>query len=376
VKVIAVQQDGTETVLKDFSGDSTDRTILPIQFAPTGFAAIRLEFHTADVISLTTVYIPKAITTIARIQALKPDGTVTDIDATTGGNLKISMEEMAGTVDSGNSSIDVLDIDEVFTGDSMDVKDFASINVNVYASHISATDGLEAQFSPDGTNWDIVDYFTIPAVTGKTYTFQPAARYMRIVYTNGGTLQTAFRLQTVLRPVIIKGSTHRVNDTITTEDDAELVKAILTGKTVGGNFINFGSTSGGNFKMSLEELENGISSNTNTQLNVTQFRADGTEGTKTISETDMEGGGKVSVGTTAVEATFTGATQSIIISADIENTGTLYIGKSNVTDAGANAMAFILAGESVTIDYDDATNAVYVVATAASQNFWKGALIS
>ena len=91
--------------------------------------------------------------------------------------------------------------------------------------------------------------------------------------------------------------------------------------------------------------------------------------------TDMEGGGKISVGTSAVEATFTGATKSIIISADVANTGTLYIGKSNVTDAGANAIAFLLAGESIVIDYDDASNAVYVVATAASQNFWKGALI-
>ena len=94
-----------------------------------------------------------------------------------------------------------------------------------------------------------------------------------------------------------------------------------------------------------------------------------------FGDSDMEGGGKVSVGTTAVEATFTGSTKSIIISADVANTGTLYIGKSNVTNAGANAIAFILPGESIIIDYDDASNAVYVVATASSQNFWKGALI-
>jgi len=93
------------------------------------------------------------------------------------------------------------------------------------------------------------------------------------------------------------------------------------------------------------------------------------------SNTNLEGGGKVSVGTTAVEVTFSGATKSVIISADPANTGTLYVGKANVTNAGANALCFLQSGESVTIDYDDATNAIYVVASAASQNFWKGSLI-
>ena len=90
---------------------------------------------------------------------------------------------------------------------------------------------------------------------------------------------------------------------------------------------------------------------------------------------DMEGGGVVVVGTTAVAVTFTGVTKAIIISADIANTGTLYVGKSNVTSAGANAFACLEAGESLTIEYDDATNAVYVVASIAAQNFWKGALL-
>jgi len=89
--------------------------------------------------------------------------------------------------------------------------------------------------------------------------------------------------------------------------------------------------------------------------------------------TDLEGGGKISVGTTAVEITFTGATESIIISADSSNTGTLYVGKSSVADTGANAIAFLEAGESLTIDYDDSSNAVYIVASVAAQNFWKGA---
>ena len=90
---------------------------------------------------------------------------------------------------------------------------------------------------------------------------------------------------------------------------------------------------------------------------------------------DMEGGGKIPVGTTAVESTFTGTTKSIIISADTSNTGTLYVGESNVTSAGANAIAFLEAGESLTMDYNDSSNAVYIVASVAAQNFFKGALL-
>lgn len=93
------------------------------------------------------------------------------------------------------------------------------------------------------------------------------------------------------------------------------------------------------------------------------------------ARTDMEGGGKVSVGQTAVEVTFTGSTRSIIISADTSNTGTLYIGKSDVKSDGSNAVAPLEAGESLTIDYGDDSNAVYVVASIDSQNFWKGAVL-
>lgn len=96
---------------------------------------------------------------------------------------------------------------------------------------------------------------------------------------------------------------------------------------------------------------------------------------KIAPSTDLDGGGKISVGTSAVEATFTGVTTSIKITADIDNTGVLYVGKSDVDSTGANAFDFLYAGDSLTIDYADTTNAIYVVASVASQNFWKGALL-
>ena len=91
--------------------------------------------------------------------------------------------------------------------------------------------------------------------------------------------------------------------------------------------------------------------------------------------TDLEGGGKILVETTPVALTFNGKTIAVIISADSDNTGTLYIGKSDVDSEGNNAIAFLQAGETLTIDYDDYANTIYVVASTTSQYFWKGALL-
>lgn len=90
--------------------------------------------------------------------------------------------------------------------------------------------------------------------------------------------------------------------------------------------------------------------------------------------TDMEGKGQVAVGTTAVELTFTGTPESIIIQADEDNSGYIYVGKSDVASDGSNAIIKLNGGSSITMDYDDTTNAVYVVGSAASQNVWAGAL--
>lgn len=92
------------------------------------------------------------------------------------------------------------------------------------------------------------------------------------------------------------------------------------------------------------------------------------------SARDLQGLGKISVGTTALEVSFSGVTTSIVITADIENTGKLFVGKSDVTSTGANAITFLEAGDSIKLDYDDVDNALYVVADTVSQNYWAGAL--
>jgi len=90
--------------------------------------------------------------------------------------------------------------------------------------------------------------------------------------------------------------------------------------------------------------------------------------------TDFEGA-PVTVGTTAVELTFTGTTQSIQISSANSNTGIIYVGKSNVTNAGLNAFDELVAGQSLVLEMNDASTPVYAVASIAAQKVYKMALL-
>lgn len=190
------------------------------------------------------------------------------IDINDSGQLKVVLD---GMVDDNNSSAAPLAGDGVFTGWASNTLDYSLMFINVYSDEASATNGLMIQQSSDSTNWDIDDVYTISADTGKTFSIQLSAKYIRIVYTNGSTIQTAFRLQSILKKTNSKPSSHRVLDSISGNDDAELSKAILTGLTPSGKFANVNVTNGQNLKMSLEELENDISVNSNSQLKVSVY---------------------------------------------------------------------------------------------------------
>ena len=167
------------------------------------------------------------------------DGTdVADVIAVNGSKgLVVVCPSHISTV---NSTSATLGANAVFTGTWEEITNYGILIVSVYASHASATSGFVAQYSSDGTNVDNTDTFTIPAANGKLYSFACAAKYFRIVYTNGGTIQTAFRLQTTFKTAYAKPSSHRVGDSVSLEDDAELSKSVIAGETTagGGSFVN------------------------------------------------------------------------------------------------------------------------------------------
>lgn len=137
------------------------------------------------------------------------------------GALKVDPSASNGVVSTANSTTSNLAGGATFTGTSEDVTNYAAIQVTVFSSHVSATDGLSLQQSSDGTNWDITDTYTIPATTGKTFSVQPAAKFFRLVYTNGATLTTSLRIQVVYHVQNPKPSSQRPQDALSNENDME-----------------------------------------------------------------------------------------------------------------------------------------------------------
>jgi len=128
---------------------------------------------------------------------------------------------------SENSSTEELLANNSFPGASIDFKDYSIASVAVYAD-VAGT--ISIQQSSDGTNWRWTDDYTISAGLSESYVVQKIAQYLRVVYTNGITDQGSFDLSTILSRQNTRGSSHRIGDTVTDDDDGELTKTVLAYK--------------------------------------------------------------------------------------------------------------------------------------------------
>lgn len=171
-----------------------------------------------------------------------------------------------GTIVASNSSTTPLTGGGVFTGAAMEITNYAVINVNVYSDVASATNGLSVQFSPDGTNWDHSHSTTYTTGSGKGYIFNAEYRYARVVYTNGATPQSTFRLQTILKTTRVQSSLYTLSQTVSGNMFAELVKAELVAKNNTDTWLPINCTNGGNLKVSVEEINAAIGTATLTNV--------------------------------------------------------------------------------------------------------------
>ena len=151
----------------------------------------------------------------------------------------------AGSVCSGNSTTTPLAAGATFTGIAEASLPISHIVISVRSDQPSASGGLTIEISGDGINWHEFESFTVPASKLKVYTFGPAGSYFRIKYTNGSVDQSEFLLQTTIKPFYQKSSTHVISNPITDEDDAELVKAVITAQSDSGTFLNIKASDDG-----------------------------------------------------------------------------------------------------------------------------------
>lgn len=173
-----------------------------------------------------------AIQTVANLSATD-NAVLDDIAANqTDGTQVVQVSKILDVVSTLNSTSTPLGSGEVWTGTAEDVTHYSSIGVLIEASHNSATNGVEFQFSSDNVNW-YSKPFTYPATTAKFSNLPREDKWFRIVYTNSAVQQTYFRVQTIYGATATKESTLRLSDDVDGETAASLVRAVITGQTNG-----------------------------------------------------------------------------------------------------------------------------------------------
>lgn len=251
--------------------------------------------------------------------------------------MSINQSVATSGIDLSNSTNGPLGANGVAAGAWVDVSNYSNLTVIVYTDQPSATNGLMIQYSTDGTNIDDNDSYSIVANNGQQFSLPLAARYYRVSYTNGTVTQTIFRLQAKLHADRPKPSSVRISESISSEQDSELVKAVIMGQTTGttgfDNMILTGA----------KELRIAQVSNTG-----------GTQGALTI-------------GTTAVLVAVSGTNLTNRISATLYNNSLvlMYWGYTNAVTTTTGTP--IQPNQLVAWDVGPSTN-IYVIAATVSNN--------
>lgn len=227
VKISLKDLTGTARQIIDDSDNSTKYTSNLYEFTIQSFIEVVVEFYTTDAVKISGMFIPKT-------QA-------------------ISISSIDGIISTKNSTLTPLTASSVFTGGMEDTKNYGMLQVALYTDE-AGTFEIQFRSTPTST-WRTGDTYTVAAGEDKVWSFQASRRFMRIVYTNGGTNQGVFDLQTILKPVYVKPSSHPIGEVVKANDDAELVKAQITGERPDADFGNVSITNGNNLKTSLEEYD-------------------------------------------------------------------------------------------------------------------------
>lgn len=144
-------------------------------------------------------------------------------DGTTDKRLFQAYEDGHALVSDRNSSEDVLEGGAVFTGLTELAAPFSTITVFVDSDQNGT---LSMQFSVDGTNWDRQKDVPLDTeiASGSVHTLEVVAKYFRVVYTNGSTDQTHFRLQTIYNAARSGFLTSSPDQILSKGNDAQIVR--------------------------------------------------------------------------------------------------------------------------------------------------------
>jgi len=191
----------------------------------------------------------------------------------TDGHLQVDVVSggASNVVDSNNSTTTPLGAGAVFTGTGTDVTAYNSVTIQLFANQDSDANGMSFQFSPDNVNWDEQNDYNLEISISQTRRFQfpVTAKYFRLVYTNGGSAQTAFRVQTILHTSDVLTSIHRLDTGLTNDRSVTVTKSVIAGETSagGGAFVNVKVSPSGALKTNVSQgTHDSLNANANIQV--------------------------------------------------------------------------------------------------------------
>lgn len=156
----------------------------------------------------------------------------------------------SANVSAANSTTVTLGSGGTFTGTPEDVSQYASISIALNVDPTSSTGNVLVQFS-NTASFPVIFSNTVTAVTsviagGFTLDVITAAQYFRVLYINDSASATA-TIQTIFHPQArIAQTTTRYAQTPTDYSDLLNTRAIIWGKTLGGNSYEPVATNGEN----------------------------------------------------------------------------------------------------------------------------------
>jgi len=201
-------------------------------------------------------------------------------------------------IDSNNSTTSTLAGGATYEGTATDVTDYTTAYVQIFSDVDSAALGVQLQTSVDGTNWDHEHEYDYEAGDGgKHYEARLPAQYFRLRYTNGGTIQATFRVQTKLSAEGSLDHAHPLDHDVDLQHPATLVRSVITGETSagGGGFVNVKVNPSGT-------LECNVSQDTRTDLLANaSLQIEGVDVTATAGvPIKNETGGTIAISATAL----------------------------------------------------------------------------
>lgn len=141
--------------------------------------------------------------------------------------MSVDSSAFSGFLSQNNSTDVALGSSETFTGLGDECLDYSSVTIMTYSDVASASSGVKVQFSSDGTNWDYEDLQTA-SVGANSFAFSTVARYVRVVYINGTSVQSEFRLITVFHKsrVNVGASTASpaLDSSVAIDDESTLIR--------------------------------------------------------------------------------------------------------------------------------------------------------